>query len=311
MSVALRRSLFPALLSLAGACAQTDRPVAPDSTLPAEANLFLSPDSVRTQTVAEGVLYRYAWTSRGPWAVHLVSADLGRCELSLAVVPALEPGGSGRLRRPVSRLRPASVVPLAGVNGDFFFAESGGPMGSEVTEDTRRTVRRPALAWIHGRPPWIGVPEVDEAGARFGPGLVTESDGPRPAFQVVGGFPELLDGGAVAGDLGVEDNPRFARARHPRTAVGFDTDGNTLWFVVVDGRQGSYSDGMSLPELAGLFLSLGVEEALNLDGGGSSAMLVLDSLVSRPSDDGGERPVTNSLWIGSDDSSCPVDETSE
>ncbi len=59
---------------------------------------------------------------------------------------------------------------------------------------------------------------------------------------------------------------------------------------------------MSLPELAGLMEALGVEEALNLDGGGSSAMVVRGWLVNRPSDEAGERPVGNSLWVLEGDS---------
>ena len=106
------------------------------------------------------------------------------------------------------------------------------------------------------------------------------------------------------GDLEVGDRPNFAAARHPRTAVGFDAGGGFLWLVVVDGRQLPRSAGMSLPELAELFLALGVEEALNLDGGGSSVMTVGGRMVSSPSDATGERPVGNSLWLVHDGAAC-------
>ena len=52
---------------------------------------------------------------------------------------------------------------------------------------------------------------------------------------------------------------------------------------------------MSLPELAALFEALGASEAINLDGGGSSVMVVGGAPVSRPSDLTGERPVVNAL----------------
>jgi exopolysaccharide biosynthesis protein len=86
--------------------------------------------------------------------------------------------------------------------------------------------------------------------------------------------------------------------------VGFDAGKGLLWIVVVDGRQPGYSDGMSLPELAGLFKSLGATEAVNLDGGGSTVMVLDGYPVSRPSDAGGERAVVNALGVVRDQEFC-------
>jgi len=80
----------------------------------------------------------------------------------------------------------------------------------------------------------------------------------------------------------------FALARHPRTAVGARADG-TLLFVTVDGRNAERSVGMSLPELTDLMLELGAVAAANLDGGGSTTMVVRDRVVNSPSDSNGER----------------------
>ena len=77
---------------------------------------------------------------------------------------------------------------------------------------------------------------------------------------------------------------------HPRTGVGFDKDRSQMWFVVVDGRQPGYSEGMTTVELADYLLELGCSDAANLDGGGSSIMAVkkLESAslktMNRPSD---------------------------
>ena len=65
--------------------------------------------------------------------------------------------------------------------------------------------------------------------------------------------------------------------------------------MVVDGRQ-SASVGMSLGELANFFQRLGVDSAMNLDGGGSSSMVVRGRVVNHPSD-GFERSVTNALLV--------------
>jgi exopolysaccharide biosynthesis protein len=127
--------------------------------------------------------------------------------------------------------------------------------------------------------------------------------GDKDEGAVIGGYPELLDGGRRVGDLLVSESPAFAASRHPRTAVGVGPRGDVLWMVVVDGRQGEYSLGMTLPELAAVFEALGVTEALNLDGGGSSVMVVRGRTLNRPSE-GGEREVVNALSVREDTAFC-------
>jgi len=89
---------------------------------------------------------------------------------------------------------------------------------------------------------------------------------------------------------------------HPRTAVGVDQTGDTFYMVVVDGRQPGWSEGMTLPELADLMISFGAYQAINLDGGGSTTMVIRQDgvpvLVNSPSD-GSERLVGNHLgfWV--------------
>jgi exopolysaccharide biosynthesis protein len=65
----------------------------------------------------------------------------------------------------------------------------------------------------------------------------------------------------------------------------------------VDGRQAPYSDGMTLAELAALMRRLGATDALNLDGGGSTTMVVQGRIVNRPSDQEGERHVGDALAV--------------
>ena len=89
--------------------------------------------------------------------------------------------------------------------------------------------------------------------------------------------------------------------RHPRTAAGVTRDGRTLLLVVVDGRQPGWSIGATLPELAALMIEAGAWNAVNLDGGGSSAMWRREPggagrVLNRPSDRR-VRPVANHLGI--------------
>ena len=94
--------------------------------------------------------------------------------------------------------------------------------------------------------------------------------------EAVGGWPIILRDGVIT-TAADSAGATFAPVRHPRTAVGLFPDGRLL-FLVVDGRQKPYSDGMTLRELARVFQSLGARDALNLDGGGSSTFVLRDSL---------------------------------
>ncbi len=78
--------------------------------------------------------------------------------------------------------------------------------------------------------------------------------------------------------------PWFFDGRHPRTAAGISKDENTLWLVVVDGRQPGFSVGMTLGELSDFLEAQGAFNAYNLDGGGSSTMVVKGKVVNQYSD---------------------------
>jgi len=119
---------------------------------------------------------------------------------------------------------------------------------------------------------------------------------PGPVREMIGGHPLLVRAGREVTDAETGVNAAFSRTRHPRSAVGWREDG-TLLLVAVDGRQPGYSEGMTLAELRKLFLDLGAVEALNLDGGGSTALVVRGAPVNRPSDREGERPVANALLV--------------
>lgn len=116
---------------------------------------------------------------------------------------------------------------------------------------------------------------------------------------MVGGFPKIVKDGQNYALQGYDEeggHSSFATDYHPRTAVGYTADGSKLIFVVVDGRQEGFSRGMSLPELADFLISLGAQTAINLDGGGSSTLVVRNAIKNSPSD-GGERSVSNSLQV--------------
>ena len=116
--------------------------------------------------------------------------------------------------------------------------------------------------------------------------------------------PVLIEDGEIVDYL---NDPQRARRkfyvdRHPRTILGYSSDG-LIYFIVVDGRFPSKAEGMSIYELQALCSALDLYEAVNLDGGGSSTLWTRDhGVVNHPSDNRrfdhkGERRVPNVLIV--------------
>lgn len=115
--------------------------------------------------------------------------------------------------------------------------------------------------------------------------------------DAVSGRPVLVAGGAA---VPLDTRDSLVTQRHPRTAVGFN--GQEVFLVTVDGRREGQADGMTLFELQELMLALGATEALNLDGGGSTTMVIRPPGTTQPHvvnvpSDGHERAVGNGLLV--------------
>ena len=108
------------------------------------------------------------------------------------------------------------------------------------------------------------------------------------AEMAIGGGPRLVvDGKPMNGW-------KSPNQRHPRTALGWNKD--SIYLMLVDGRQAGLSVGMTFQEMADYFIKIGCTHAMNLDGGGSASMWLLGNVVSSPSE-GQERPVANGLVV--------------
>lgn len=92
--------------------------------------------------------------------------------------------------------------------------------------------------------------------------------------------PALVKDGAVCDTSGSK-----IKVKNPRCAIGYYAPGHYC-FIVVDGRQKGYSEGMTLDELANTFAALGCEAAYNLDGGATAAMMFGGALVNQPTNGG-------------------------
>jgi hypothetical protein len=96
--------------------------------------------------------------------------------------------------------------------------------------------------------------------------------------QAVGGFSIVLENGTNRGG----NDPT-----HPRTAAGVGEEGRLLYLLIVDGRQPGISEGATTRELGALFLQLGADQAINLDGGGTTTLVFGDAngeprIINRP-----------------------------
>jgi len=128
---------------------------------------------------------------------------------------------------------------------------------------------------------------------------VKEDGSPYDSLLVgIGGGPTLVKNGQVnvtyyeevffGSGVGL-NNP------DPRTGIGF-TNYQHVILLVADGRQ-TDSDGVSLPELAQIFIDLGCVEAMNLDGGGSSQLAVGGNLINRPEGSTYQRPIPTIMAV--------------
>jgi exopolysaccharide biosynthesis protein len=114
----------------------------------------------------------------------------------------------------------------------------------------------------------------------------------------VGGGPVLIRDGQI--NISNDAEKKFAgkaiNDRHPRTAMGYTKDGHLI-ILAIQGRMKGIAVGATLGETASLLLNLGCVEGINLDGGGSSCLLVNGKETIKPSDPTGERPVPAVFYI--------------
>lgn len=107
----------------------------------------------------------------------------------------------------------------------------------------------------------------------------------------IGGGPSLLRQGKIT--VAINEERKFVggeKDRHPRTAMGYTSDGKLI-VLCIEGRNTGVAEGATLHQQAVILQQLGCWEALNLDGGGSSCLLINGKQTITPSDKGQQRPV--------------------
>lgn len=164
---------------------------------------------------------------------------------------------------------------------------------------------RPDIAWVYNvgeknRPYEYAVPVTPEINGTDTVYHQPTKKYPRGAHrwkmkEAVGGGPVLVQNGKAHVTMN-EERMGGVKNFHPRSAVGYRADGKVI-LLVVEGRNKGVAEGATLEQLAKIFTDLGCVEALNLDGGGSSALYVNDLNTIKSSDKTGQRPVPAVLMI--------------
>lgn len=126
----------------------------------------------------------------------------------------------------------------------------------------------------------------------------TYPDGAKlwPATTALGAGPMIVHNGVLRITKDEEGMWASGDNREPRTGVGRTAD-NKVILLVVEGRNPGISAGVTIPEMAQIFLGIGAQEAMNFDGGGSSALTVNGKNTIRPSDAGEQRAVPTALVL--------------
>lgn len=226
------------------------------------------------------------WTDPYPGVRYLFRTTDEPNEIHVLLIDLESPGIRVRSTRPADRGRTVSAFASAygcqvAINGDFFTA------GFE-----------PRGLAMGGGEFWVGTTDGPEESIfefdAFKNVTITAPAGVKPGLapasvEAVSGRELITNGGVTS--------PSTNPDRFPRTAAGIDENGSTLFLVVVDGRS-EISIGMTLLELGALMADVGAWQAINLDGGGSSAIRVeaAGGIVNTPSD-GNERVVANHLGV--------------
>lgn len=266
------------------------------ATLSAQQPNLLSAGEWSSETVADGITLRQA-----AFAGNLFGANQYLCVLEVAPGARFDivPSAADTLELTSDLARQAGAA--AAVNGSFFNMRP--PYGSvNYLRVDGADVAPNAIT--PGRYPGSGrnTRQTGAVATFRGELFIVKADDLRSwekyiaAEDVLTAGPMLLAGGspeAVAADS-------FNKTRHPRTAVGRRADGTVL-LVTADGRS-EQAAGLSMEELQQLMTALGCTDAINLDGGGSTAMVIGGAVVNHPSDNrtfdaAGERIVANAICV--------------
>lgn len=253
------------------------------------------PNSV-TQRLSPGVTYlRKDLTSPRNIVVHVLAIDLQTQKLEFLVTPSAN-NTDVLCTRTTSQFLDEFKLHAA-INGGYYSYLDASNDPAALCPNGGDPVRISDYAASRGKvySPKKTAQPVVHIGKK---NQVTFNKEPGQVFNAIAGDRLVVSDGKVVKNLAAQDP-------NPRTAVGLNRNGRWLTLMVVDGRQTGYSEGVTFPELAELLISYGVHTGANMDGGGSSTMIIRAAdgkarILNSPIDmnqPGKERSVGNHLGL--------------
>ena len=252
------------------------------------------PENTKRQLFSGIEYQRVVESSPRPMVIHIVTVDLKKNGVQAIVTPPTDANANRPLTaRTTSEFLEDHGVQLA-INGDSFSPwYDWGPLG--YSPKSGESVKPNGIAAYQGT--IYGEDSEEHTLYITRTGRATIDMPPDNIFQAISGNPRLLQAGNI-----VEFSNNDIE---PRSAVGVTRSGEKLILVVVDGRQEGYSEGVTLAELAQILRDHRAWDAINLDGGGSSTLVMADKdgnpiLLNSPIHQGrpgNERPVGNHIGI--------------
>jgi hypothetical protein len=197
-----------------------------------------------------------------------------------------------------------SHIGLLIADGEFVHGATPGIYRDDIRYPVMRSAigfneqNQPDIGWVSSSDNSVFIWDAPISNTPGTPGLETDTDSARvwSVRDAIEAGPALLVNGSS--NITVDQEVFFGTTIpdiHPRTAAGVDADGKLL-LMIVDGRQRN-SRGVSLIELAGLMKEVGAVNALNLDGGGSSTLIVKNELLNLPTGGTFQREIVSAIGI--------------
>jgi GH25 family lysozyme M1 (1,4-beta-N-acetylmuramidase)/uncharacterized protein YraI len=253
------------------------------------------PNSIR-QSLFPGITYiRQDLLSARPVVAHVMTIDLQTPKLEFLVTPSTN-SGTILCTRTTSKFLEEFKLSVA-INGGYYHYLDADYKPATYCPNGGDPVRVTDFAASRGK--------IYSPKKTIQPTIYI-----KPRNQVSFDLEEGRTFNAISGDRMIVENGKVVKnladaAPNPRTAIGLSKNVRWLTLMVVDGRQPNYSEGVTMPELAELLISHGAHTGANMDGGGSSAMVIkgLDGkarILNSPIDlnkPGKERAVANHLGL--------------
>lgn len=222
-------------------------------------------------TLFQGISYkREAYSKPRPYMLHIVTIDLTAPGIGVLVTPGKQISSNGEIRaQTTSEFVKEFNLQLA-INANYFYPfledsplefypDSGDPihvLGQAISQ---------GFIYSSSQSGW----PVLCFNANTRAQIFESGECPNGTVHAVAGRHILVNRGVAANPDSFYNEKPYARM-----AIAIDQQGQKLWLIAVDGKQPLYSEGVTLAELSQIIMELGAYTAINLDGGGSTTLVV-------------------------------------